>query len=166
MFWVTFRKKGSERRKSYKKENGAIKASYIFLRDNQDDPLSLVTLMSPHNPVRVFRCPHETGYENNKKTDFYSSQKWKSLRFEVLSIFGSTCMCCNASKEDGVIIDVDHVYPRSRFPELALEMVNLQVLCNACNEGKLHNKIIDFRSQEHKNALTDKVRELGIDCQH
>ena len=31
---------------------------------------------------------------------------------------------------------VDHVKPRSKFPELALDLSNLQVLCNLCNVAK------------------------------
>ena len=166
LFHVTFRKSGHEKRRSYKKEIGALRASLKFLTDNVNDPLSVVTLMSPHNPVRVFRCPSEVEIISNKQVDFYSTQRWKSLRFDILLKFGSTCMCCNATKNDGVVIDVDHVYPRCRYPQLEYEPTNLQVLCNPCNQGKLHNKIIDFRSQGYKDELAEKVRELGIESEH
>ena len=33
-------------------------------------------------------------------------------------------------------MNVDHIKPRKKFPELALVEDNLQVLCGACNHGK------------------------------
>ncbi|MFC6439812.1 HNH endonuclease [Bowmanella sp. JS7-9] len=36
------------------------------------------------------------------------------------------------------MLHVDHVKPRAKFPELALDINNLQILCETCNLGKLH----------------------------
>ncbi len=46
------------------------------------------------------------------------------------------CQCCGAKASDGVQIHVDHIKPRSRYPELELCLDNLQVLCSDCNIGK------------------------------
>jgi 5-methylcytosine-specific restriction endonuclease McrA len=35
-----------------------------------------------------------------------------------------------------VVINVDHIKPRRKYPELALTESNLQVLCGTCNHGK------------------------------
>lgn len=38
--------------------------------------------------------------------------------------------------------------PRSKYPELALDPDNLQVLCKACNLGKLAWDETDFRPKQ------------------
>jgi len=80
---------------------------------------------------------------------FYTSAKWRKLRFDVLEHCGARCMCCgwtpNAS-HDGNFIVVDHIKSRRLNPELEYEFDNLQVLCNDCNLGKGRFKVNDFRS--------------------
>jgi 5-methylcytosine-specific restriction endonuclease McrA len=67
---------------------------------------------------------------------FLQSWVWQRLRMKVLEKRGTRCECCGARPEDGVRIHIDHIKPRRRFPELALDESNLQVLCNLCNRGK------------------------------
>ncbi len=73
---------------------------------------------------------------SNPKGDFYNSVAWRKLRYEVLKECDGKCSCCGASKVTGAVIHVDHIKPRSLFPELALKRSNLQVLCDDCNIGK------------------------------
>ena len=68
--------------------------------------------------------------------DFLNSKAWKRLRYQALKLHGMRCQCCGASPKTGAILNVDHVMPRSLFPQLALQIDNLQVLCSECNEGK------------------------------
>lgn len=77
--------------------------------------------------------------------DFYRSPEWRKLRYEALVRCGRVCMCCGAKPSDGIILHVDHVKPRSKFPELELEITNLQVLCEDCNLGKSNIYAHDFR---------------------
>jgi 5-methylcytosine-specific restriction endonuclease McrA len=35
-----------------------------------------------------------------------------------------------------IALEVDHVKPRSKYPELALDLDNTQILCRACNSKK------------------------------
>lgn len=70
---------------------------------------------------------------------FYRSYRWRSLRTDALEAnrerYGVlTCECCLASATERW--HVDHIHPRSLHPELALEIANLQVLCEDCNLGK------------------------------
>jgi 5-methylcytosine-specific restriction endonuclease McrA len=67
---------------------------------------------------------------------FYKTQEWRKLRYEALKKYGPKCMLCGASKSSGAIMHVDHIKPRFRFPELELELSNLQILCEDCNMGK------------------------------
>jgi len=79
--------------------------------------------------------------------EFYKSWEWKSLRYEVLCYYGAQCMCCGASRDDGKVIVVDHVRPIRKYPALALDFHNLQVLCNDCNMGKSHTDETDWRPE-------------------
>ncbi len=72
-----------------------------------------------------------------KSSSFYKSQSWKKVRYEVLRKSNGCCSLCGKSYfQDGVVLHVDHIKPRSQFPELALDISNLQVLCEDCNFGK------------------------------
>lgn len=67
---------------------------------------------------------------------FLSSWDWLTLRYWILRKYGRRCMCCGRTPEDGAKIHVDHIKPRSKFPQLALDEANLQILCGDCNQGK------------------------------
>lgn len=68
---------------------------------------------------------------------FYRSQAWRKVRYEVLRNSNGCCSLCGKSYfKHGVVLHVDHIKPRSLFPELSLDMDNLQVLCEECNLGK------------------------------
>ena len=96
-----------------------------------------------------------------KKTDaviksyidsFYSTLEWKELRFKVLRHYGRYCMICG----DNDNICVDHIKPRSKYPELELEFDNMQVLCGYCNLKKGNRHETDYRNieiNETHNAL-------------
>lgn len=45
-------------------------------------------------------------------------------------------------------IHVDHIKPKSKYPQLALEEYNLQVLCEDCNLGKVNFFEDDLRPKE------------------
>ena len=69
---------------------------------------------------------------------------------EALVKYESRCMCCGKSPIfKGVVINVDHIKPRKLFPELALDINNLQVLCNECNHGKGNWDETDWRVGEY-----------------
>lgn len=84
---------------------------------------------------------------------FYSSWEWKKLRYKVLVEHGAVCMCCGASKDDGARIVVDHIKPISKFPHLALDENNTQILCNDCNMGKSNTDYTDFRPEKEYPEL-------------
>ncbi len=72
---------------------------------------------------------------------FYDTPAWKRLRRRVLKRYGRACMKCGT--HDGPTID--HVKPRSLFPELSLDFDNLQVLCQPCNSSKSNRHETDYR---------------------
>lgn len=70
--------------------------------------------------------------------DFYKNGKWRMLRYEVLKEQKRICQSCGANPHNnpGIILHVDHIKPRSIYPELELNKDNLQLLCEDCNLGK------------------------------
>lgn len=79
-------------------------------------------------------------------TEFYASQSWKALRYKALHASNGRCALCGRSAaEHGVVLHVDHIKPRSLHPDLALELTNLQVLCEDCNMGKGNRDDTDWR---------------------
>ena len=61
---------------------------------------------------------------------------WPRLREAAFKVYGRKCRSCGALAHHGAKLHVDHVKPLSRFPELALDLSNLQVLCDKCNLAK------------------------------
>lgn len=103
---------------------------------------------------RFFEEPNAARPVQNRtkpKSDFYQSWEWKAARFEAIKMHGQRCQCCGWQPGDttsGRLV-VDHIKPRSRFPSLALDVSNLQVLCNDCNMGKSNVHTDDFRGMDH-----------------
>jgi 5-methylcytosine-specific restriction endonuclease McrA len=77
------------------------------------------------------------------KIYFYDSREWMELRYKALKLYGRKCACCFATN---VELHVDHIKPRSKYPELELDIKNLQILCRACNLGKLDKDEIQWRA--------------------
>ena len=78
--------------------------------------------------------------------EFLKTYEWRKLRQVVIEKYGNKCMCCGAVPTNGVYLCVDHIMPRKKYPELALSVTNLQILCNACNHGKGNWSTKDWRS--------------------
>ena len=72
--------------------------------------------------------------------DFYKSTEWRKVRRYFLNsvIASEGKLICNycRRKVDITWVHVDHIKPRSLFPELALEFSNLTVSCPPCNIRK------------------------------
>lgn len=98
-------------------------------------------------------------------SEFLKSFEWRKLRYEVIKKYNSKCMCCGAKPDDNVYLCVDHIKPRKTHPELALEISNLQVLCNVCNHGKGNWSDTDWRLNEifivTKNWIEDHKTPRG-----
>lgn len=91
--------------------------------------------------------------KSKRGDNFYKSWEWKKLRFEVLKYYGAECMLCG-SKEN---ICVDHIYPRKKYPQLALNFHNMQVLCRDCNMGKSNDDFTDFRPEGDVDVFLDRL---------
>ena len=58
---------------------------------------------------------------------------WPRLREAAFNAYGRKCSACGAMAKHGAKMHVDHIKPMSRFPEIALDLSNLQILCENCN---------------------------------
>lgn len=88
---------------------------------------------------------------------FLMCREWRVIRMRVLERDGAKCACCGRTAAHGVVMNVDHIKPRIRHPELALSESNLQVLCNECNHGKGNKFETDWRRQPPTVALPDPI---------
>lgn len=131
-----------------------INSDYDFAVMNESIRFICVNKMQRRND-RIVRQKRSTSTEtfpehvnticNLPADKFYRSPEWRKLRYRILSGRGNICECCGATSKDGVRIHVDHIKPRSVFPELALSESNLQVLCEDCNMGKSNIHEDDWR---------------------
>lgn len=76
---------------------------------------------------------------------FYTSPPWMAVRYHALTRYGPKCHLCGSIEKP---IHVDHIKPRSKYPELSLDVNNLQILCAACNYGKGADFEDDLRPKE------------------
>lgn len=74
---------------------------------------------------------------------FYGTPEWQGLRYLALKRDGGRCLACGTTER----LHVDHVKPRSRYPELELELSNLQTLCEPCNLAKGSSDETDWRTK-------------------
>lgn len=112
---------------------GKREAIDVFKRFLADKRTEFQSHEPAFSPVKtIYLTPQQRKAANDA---FFESRKWMELRYKAILLHGRKCLCCGASG-DGVVIQVDHVKPRSKYPELALELSNLQCLCRPCNLGK------------------------------
>ena len=91
-------------------------------------------------------------FANSNSDKFLSGYEWRQVRMMALKKYGATCQCCGASPATGAVMNVDHIKPRKLFPELALDLTNLQILCSPCNHGKGNWDQTDWRGLKHPSV--------------
>ncbi len=106
-------------------------------------------ILNGKNIPKVERKKKTKPKEKNQKyivSDlFFQLKEWELLRRKALRTYGCKCMKCGAEKCE---MHVDHIKPRSRFPNLQFEFSNLQVLCRNCNMEKGYKDTTDYRPKK------------------
>ena len=75
-----------------------------------------------------------------EREQFYSSAEWQLLRNQVLAESTHICNNCGRKIRKARDVTVDHIKPRSKYPDLSLKRENLMVLCRSCNSSKGANE--------------------------
>lgn len=119
------------KRKSKPKKANAAKA-YQIKKISANQPSLVVTPMSGVNVA---------------SDAFLLTFEWRKVRMMALKKYGPTCQCCGATPATGAVMNVDHIKPRKLFPQLALDVDNLQILCHECNHGKGNWDMTDWRKK-------------------
>lgn len=96
----------------------------------------------------------------NQDDPFLASWEWRTIRMRVLERDGAKCACCGVTAREGARMNVDHIKPRRHYPELALTLSNLQVLCEECNHGKGNRYETDWRGGKLVASATNANSQL------
>ncbi len=135
MFSVIFDSE-KPRRKTFKTLRGAQKSIWNWLRDNEGQQGFSATLMGPNIEPEVISDWTSLPFKEDQPKDFLQTNVWKQLRQQAFVKYGNRCACCGRTEKDGIVLHVDHIKPRSLYPELEQDINNLQILCSDCNIGK------------------------------
>ncbi len=136
MYNVSLTLNGKVRRKNFKTELGALRAISRWLQQHPDNASTLAMLYGPNIEPTSYTQESDLPELATKPTDFYRSQAWIDIRYQALVKYGNRCACCGRTAASGATLHVDHIKPRSSYPQLQLDLDNLQVLCDLCNLGK------------------------------
>ena len=135
---VTLQKDGKSIRLEYKTHARAVGALEKWFSGNK----GMALLYQPGKQPVVYRSKHELPIvKRSTQTNFYRTKAWRELRLSILLASDCSCKICGNTSEKGAVLHVDHIKPRSLYPELALDEGNLQVLCEDCNIAKSNNDV-------------------------
>lgn len=136
-----------KKRKEAKAAAAAVAPSTRVSKAQKKAALALKRQIRVHDrstrPVKRRRADPGTDVTSDA---FLSTYAWRKLRMEALKKYGPRCQCCGATPANGAVINVDHIKPRKKWPSLALDLNNLQILCHDCNHGKGNWDETDWRS--------------------
>lgn len=71
--------------------------------------------------------------------------EYSALRRKVFKTYPNKCMACGSITR----LEMDHIKPRHKYPELTLVFENLQILCHECNQGKGARDETDWRDKKN-----------------
>lgn len=86
--------------------------------------------------ARTVELAEQRKTRQEEEQTFYMSPEWTKLRDLVIKEEGRVCAECHRHIKNDSDVTVDHIRPRSRYPDLALKRENLRVLCRSCNSQK------------------------------
>ena len=155
-----------------KKANGKKKTSAEFSKKalavlaNKSGPVSVIKARAAaYRPgKKVEKSQYRGSFIDPNSDEFLQSYQWRTLRFDVIAKYGNACQCCGATPDpkNGISINVDHIRPRKTHPHLALDINNLQILCNVCNHGKSNRHVIDFRPDDDVVVMDGEYSDESI----
>lgn len=117
---------------TYKKDLDEIKKEKYSQDDSLQELERLVEFKVKQIQKKIYRDLKDENLKFILSDQFYNSIEWRKLRETILDKGPKMCRKCSNTDN----LEVDHIKPRSKYPELALEKTNLQILCRACNRSK------------------------------
>ena len=86
----------------------------------------------------------------SSSTDFKKLAETKikvmpALRWQVFQRDNWRCLSCGRTSEDGIILHIDHIIPRSKGGQDHID--NYQTLCDICNIGKSNKDQTNLRNR-------------------
>jgi 5-methylcytosine-specific restriction endonuclease McrA len=123
--------------------NSVFLSPRLYRRSDQEWPFDRVRVLARQRvnggELELVNCDFPAG-------GFYDSREWRELRYRALKRHGGSCQCCGTRANADHPLHVDHIKPRSLYPEMELDINNLQVLCEDCNLGKSNKDVTDWRA--------------------
>lgn len=97
----------------------------------------------------------------NKSTNKFDFRK---IKLELIEEFKNRCGYCGSKIGITDSGNVDHYYPKSRFPELEFQKSNLVLACNYCNRIKSDRSPIDNSGKKvilnpREDIFSDHIKE-------
>jgi hypothetical protein len=94
--------------------------------------------------LKIVEFAEERKRKIEEAEQFYSSPEWNMLRKQVIKLKGRVCAECGRRIVQNNDITVDHIKPRSKYPDLALRIENLRILCRSCNSQKGDREFAEY----------------------
>lgn len=79
-------------------------------------------------------------------------RKWRKMKAICYSFYERRCMKCGYVGHE---LHVDHIKPKSKYPELKYDIKNLQILCKLCNVKKSNTDETDYRTDDDIASMLD-----------
>jgi len=146
-----------KRRESKGRNANAYQLVALSLAEKKSGPVIYPAIKTYTPPPAQ---PPKQRYVDPNGPEFLTSYAWRTLRMQALKLYGAVCMCCGDSPQNGAVMNVDHIKPRKHFPNLALDIANLQILCGACNQGKANWDETDWRPTEPDGISYDPLEQV------
>lgn len=86
---------------------------------------------------------------------FYTSKEWRVMRLAILKRDSRRCVLCGVFCGGKGQSRVDHILPRKKYPQYALEPNNLRTLCVPCDNIR--------HGRDRAGRRDDDVPEIGVD---
>ena len=102
--------------------------------------------------------PSRNIQHNYYQDNLYKTPEWKAVKELSLRLLGEECSCCGSRKTPTNLLYVCHIKNRVLYPYLALDLRNLQLLCNKCMTS---HSSVDCRNAKQisviQNYLSNKL---------
>jgi len=82
-----------------------------------------------------------------KANEEFKKKKMQKIRLFIIPLYGYVCMRCGIVPTSIKDLHVDHIKPKSKYPELWFDLFNLQLLCKRCNFEKSNKNEMDYRKR-------------------